>query len=367
MADRNSSKNLKKSIADRSNVFYWQTDRAVSPQEAGEIWADRHRYFDDDELLQKINQELSSKKIASIKPLYLSDQTNLGNVNSVRVATLENGEEIIIRNHPKRVPNGYFFAEALAAKKAKAAGLASFDTLAVHEYTLEDDFAFHVIEKLPGDAVRVWLEKHPEDEDKLVEEMGKTMAQIHKIEVAGFGPFDNQKAKAGKLEGIHATFEKAVIAGLDFNLEVLESEGIFTNEQVIGIKKLFTKNKLLDTKQAVLVHNDFADWNLLTDGKAITGILDWDECVAGDPVSDIACWSTFFEPARLKFFLKGYWQVATKKKDFEDKFELLRLRYTISKMTLRIRRYSWEPTDSIKKKIEIGRSHLGASLKYFGV
>ena len=81
--DRGTITSMKKqsiSIADRSNVFYWQTDRAVTPQEAGHIWADRHRYFTDEELLEKIN-------ISSIKPLDLSDQTNLGNVNSVRAVS----------------------------------------------------------------------------------------------------------------------------------------------------------------------------------------------------------------------------------------------------------------------------------------
>ncbi|HSW74893.1 MAG TPA: hypothetical protein VLG16_03415 [Candidatus Saccharimonadales bacterium] len=29
------------SITDRSNVFYWQTDRSVTPAETGAIWADR--------------------------------------------------------------------------------------------------------------------------------------------------------------------------------------------------------------------------------------------------------------------------------------------------------------------------------------
>jgi Ser/Thr protein kinase RdoA (MazF antagonist) len=117
----------------------------------------------------------------------------------------------------------------------------------------------------------------------------------------------------------------------------------------------------------VLVHNDFADWNLLTDGNDVTGILDWDECVAGDAVSDIACWSTFFEPERLQGFLDGYWQVAEKPADFDDKFELLRLRYVLSKMTLRIRRYSWEPSDFMKDKIETGKTHLAQSMEYFKI
>lgn len=355
-------------IADRQNVFYWQTDRAVDPAQAGHIWADRHRYFTDSELVGAVNNVLGEDKLTAIEPLDLEAQTNLGNVNSVRVGKLTSGKEVIIRCHPKGIKNGYFFAETEAAKKAKAAGMPSYDTLAVHDYEAGDDFAFQVIEKLSGTAIKKWLEQHPDDEAKLLPQIGKMMAGLHKIKVDCFGAFDNRKAKSGELVGLHSTFGEAVRAGLPFNLDVLTKENILTPEQAQAVTTLFDDtNPLLDVPQAVLVHNDFADWNLLTDGEDVTGILDWDECVGGDPASDIACWSTFFDPVRMKGFLDGYWQVAEKPADFDERFELLRLRYVVSKMTLRIRRYTWSPTDEVREKIEVGKIHLSQSPDHFGL
>lgn len=355
-------------IADRSDVFYWQTDRAIEPEDAGHIWADRHRYFTDDELVETVNTVLGDDKLTGIERLDLDAQTNLGNVNSVRVGMLASGKEVVIRCHPKGVRNGYFHAEATAAHRAKEAGLPSYDTLAVHDYEGGNDFAFHVLEKLSGTAIKKWLEAHPDDEAALLPQIGKMMARLHEIKVDGFGPFDNERAEEGELVGLHQTFAEAVRAGLPFNLDVLTKENLLTADQAAAITKLFgDDNPLLASTQAVLVHNDFADWNLLTDGKDVTGILDWDECVAGDAVSDIACWSTFFEPERMKGFLEGYWQVADKPADFEDKFELLRLRYVLSKMTLRIRRFTWSPTDEVREKIEIGKTHLAQSMEYFKI
>ena len=355
-------------IANRTDVFYWQTDRAVDPEQAGHIWADRHRYFTDDELLGAVNNVLGENKLATIEPLDLDAQTNLGNVNSVRVGELVSGKEVVIRCHPKGIKNGYFHAEAEAAKRAKEAGLPTYDTLAVHDYESGDDFAFQVIEKLSGTAIKKWLEQQPAEEGKLLPQIGKMIARPHQAPVDGLGAFYNAKAKTGELVGLHATFGEAVRAGLPFNLDVLTKESILTAEQSEAVTSLFSdENPLLDVPQAVLVHNDFADWNLLTDGEDVTGILDWDECVGGDPASDIACWSTFFEPERLQGFLNGYWQVAEKPSDFDERFELMRLRYFLSKMTLRIRRYSWEPTDFMKEKIEVGRVHLAQSLEHFGL
>lgn len=355
-------------IADRSDVFYWQTDRAVEPVQAGHIWADRHRYFTDRELVERVNGVIGDTKLSLIEPLDLDAQTNLGNVNSVRVGTLTSGKEVVIRSHPKGVKNGYFHAEAEASHRAKASGLPSYETLAVHDYERGDDFAFQVIEKLSGTAIKKWLEAHPEDEAKLLPQVGKMMARLHKVEVDGFGPFDNEKAKNGELVGVHSTLGEAVRAGLPFNLDVLVEQGILTTAQHEAIAELFTDNNpLLAIEKAVLVHNDLADWNLLTDGEDVTGVIDWDECVASDAVADIACWSTFFEPERLKAFLDGYWQIADKPDDFQARFELMRLRYVVSKMTLRTRRYTWDPSDFMKDKIETGKTHLAQSMSYFDI
>lgn len=128
---------------------------------------------------------------------------------------------------------------------------------------------------------------------------------------------------------------------------------------------LFENNDLLNLDNSVLIHNDFADWNLLTDGNTITGVIDWDECVAGNPIEEIACWSTFFEPTRIKPFLKGYFSVIPKYDNFDEIFQLMRLRYTISKMALRIKRYTYEQTPFLKSMIEKGEKHLEELIEIF--
>lgn len=359
---------INQKIADRSNVFYWQTDRAITPAEAGRIWIDRHGYFTDEDIKTAANKTLDGGQLVSVVPFDPAAQTNLGNINSVRIGKLSSGKAVVIRCHPRGIKNGYFHVESLAAQKALDAGLPAYRTFAIHDLEDEEDFAFQICQKLPGDTVKTWLSKHPEDEAQLVKDMGVRMAELHQISVTGFGPFNNDQAKMGKLVGMHKNFGQAVRAGLDFNLGVLAERNILTKQQARAIDKLMAAgNPLLNCEKPVLIHNDFADWNVMTDGTRVTGMIDWDECVAGDPVMDIACWSTFFEPERLGGMLAGYWSVAAKPDDFEEKFQLLRLRYTVSKMTLRVRRYEWTQTDDVKQRIEIGKKHLAVSLAYFGI
>ncbi len=345
-------------IGDRTECFYWQTDRKISAEEAAMIWKDRHSAITNEELLNKINSELKYDKLSYIKPFDENAQTSLGNVNSIRVGVLESGKEVIIRCHPKGVKNGYFYAESLASKVALENGLPAYKTYLIHELENEEDISYQVIEKLKGDTIQFCLKEHPEKEEHLVIEMGKTMARLHKIKVNGFGPFDNEQAKNGNLKGIHKSLKDSVNAGLEENLERLVTYNILTKEVADKIKILFADNELLNSDMSVLIHNDFADWNLLTDGNTITGIIDWDECVAGNPIGEIVCWSTFFDPERIKPFLKGYFSEIQIYDNFDEMFQLMRLRYTISKMALRIKRYTYEQTPFLKNLIEKGEKHL---------
>lgn len=352
-------------ISDRSDCFYWQTDRKISAEEASMIWKDRHSAIANEELLEKINTNLIEDKLSYIIPFDENAQTSLGNVNSIRVGVLESGKEVIIRCHPKGIRNGYFFVESLASKIALENGIPAYQTYCIHELENQSDISYQVIEKLAGDTIQFYLKEHPEKEEQLVIEMGKTMARLHKIKTNGFGPFDNEQAKNGNLKGIHKTLKDSINAGLEENLERLVKYNILTKEVADKMKSLFEDNELFHSDVSVLIHNDFADWNLLTDGNTITGVLDWDECVAGNPIEEIACWSTFFDPERIKPFLKGYFSETLKYDNFDEMFQLMRLRYTISKMALRIKRYTYEQTPFLKSMIEKGEKHLEELINIF--
>jgi len=351
-------------IVDRNDLFYWQADRKVSPEVAGTIWADRFANIDFNELKTIANKYLTDK-IVEINPASLNGTKN--GINIVRAATTESGREVIIRAHPRGIRNGYFFAESAAANAAIAAGLPTYHTYATHELTGPDDNAMQVIEKMPGTPLNEWLAANPSDEKKIAINAGKMMARLHKIQVSGYGPFDNDIAKSGQLKGLHKTFESAVNAALSSNLNFLSECGLLSEKQISAILELYTNNPLLISDRPILVHNDFADWNLLTMDGEISAIIDWDECIGGTPASDIASYSSFFEATRMESFLSGYFSVSDPIPDFDEKFQLLRLRYIIMKMTLRLRRYTFMQNEYFKYKIELGKKDLAVSLKYFGI
>lgn len=360
-------KEINNRICDRSDCFYWQTDRKISVEETALIWKDRHSAIKNEELFSKINNELVGDKLKYIQVFDENAQTSFGNVNSIRVGVLENNNTVVIRCHPKGLKNGYFYCESLASKLALDKGIPAYRTYLIHDLEYDDDVSYQVIEKLYGDTLSFYLRAYPEKEKHLVYEVGKMMAKLHKIKVNGFGPFDNDEAKKGILVGRFNSLSESINAGLEENLDRLVKYNVLSVGVSNKIKKIFCDNILLQNNLSVLIHNDFADWNLLTDGDTITGVLDWDECVGGHPVQEIACWSTFFEPERIVSFLDGYFSETLKYDNFDELFQLFRLRYTISKMALRIKRYMYEQTPFLKDLLEKGNKHLKELFLFFNL
>lgn len=358
---------INKRIVDRTDCFYWQTDRKISEEETAEIWRDRHSNIENEDLLNIVNNSLVTNKLKLIYPLDLNAQTSFGNINSIRVGVLDNGQEVVIRCHPRGVKNGYFHVESLAADIAIKNGIPSYKTYLIHDLDSDNDISLQVIEKMKGDTISLLVKDKPELEDKIVYNMGVVLAKINQIEVDGFGPFDNNEAKKGKLIGLHRNLRDSVLAGLGENLERLVKYKLISQSRANRIKQLFTNNPLLNETKSVLIHNDLAYWNALSDGENITAVLDWDECVGGTAVQELACWSLFFSPDKVSKVLEGYFSIHPKIGNFDDKFKLLQLRYTISKMALRLKRSSYDKSDFLISLINNGKKHLMNLLNIYGI
>jgi Ser/Thr protein kinase RdoA (MazF antagonist) len=92
-----------------------------------------------------------------------------------------------------------------------------------------------------------------------------------------------------------------------------------------------------DDHDARLLHGDLGSHNVLTDGTDITGLIDWEDCLAGDPVFDVASWATFQPEHRHPPFLEGYRSVRALPADFEARFWLYYLRVSLAKTVHRHR------------------------------
>lgn len=351
-------------LTNRQNCFYWQTDRDLSPENFEKIFLNRHQ-ISDAELIAILKRDISLFPTNSLKLIPADENVVKGNVNIVRKVII-NEKEYVVRMHPKGVKNGYFYVEKTALEIAQQHNLPVPEILEVHEAENEEDMDFVLMTSAPGVTMDVFLSKDKENEADLLQAAGIMMAKLHQITVEGFGCFDNEIAKnENKLTGFHKTNKEFIQTALDENLQRLIRLSVSTEADVKRMKNVMEKYSFEPLEGPVMVHNDFADWNLLTDGKAITGVLDWDECCGGDAVADLACWSMFFNLGRYDHFLTGYTSVHLLPQDYEKRFHYYRLRYAISKMALRAKRFLVDKSDFMRDKIEIGKKALIEELAWF--
>ncbi|MCA9371498.1 aminoglycoside phosphotransferase family protein [Candidatus Woesebacteria bacterium] len=358
-------------LSDRTNMFYWQTNRNISPQENKQLFLTRRKDFSKTLVKQAIAYGMQqyglSEKDAQV--VEMSGPIQLGNINNVVKATLQNGLEVIARVHPPQVKNGYFWVEKTAAANARKKGAASFSTYYIDDTRKRFAFDFMLLECLPGTAIKHMLPLEPAIITTLMKDLGAQCAKFHNVHPTDFGFMRNDIAKTkGELVGQYPTMRDHFYAALDDDLRFLVSEGLFSQKQEDAIRKICKNNEqLLQLQTSSLVHNDVADWNVLSDGTRITGIVDWDECCAGDPVMDFAQFSLFYDDTRMKPFIEGYRTISALPTHFDEKLALYRLRYLISKLHLRFKRSKVDSAPFLQTLIKHGMTVLEEVFHYYNI
>lgn len=348
-------------ISSRNHSFYWQTDRKISEIQIKHIFQDRHTFFDKENAVRAIENSLNKKVVSLIPPI------KSGSINSVVQAELDDSTQIIMRMHPNAVKNGYFWSEKAIAEHAKKAGVPTYTTLAIDDTKSSVPFDYMIISREPGNNMKNSGPYDAATDQMLIEDTGRLLALTHSVATQNYGFFDNGIAKkTGKLIGIHSTWIDHVFASLTDNLTYLESQSSITHEEHKNIERIFLENKkTIACESPRLIHNDLADWNELTDGKKITAFIDWDEAFSGDPVCDFAAYSVFFNDIRLANLKRGYETITKLPSDFEEKFHLYRLRYIISKMTLRTKRSVYDTSKLVKDLLVYSHNLLQTELKWY--
>jgi aminoglycoside phosphotransferase (APT) family kinase protein len=124
---------------------------------------------------------------------------------------------------------------------------------------------------------------------------------------------------------------------LDDHLRVCGDIGAVSLDESRRITALFHEASWLNSVEPRLLHGDLGSHNVFTDGATITALIDWEDCLSGDPLFDVAFWATFHPDRRHQAFLNGYQTVQPLPSDWERRFWLYYLRVSLSKTVLRHR------------------------------
>jgi len=347
-------------ISSRQHSFYWQSDRKISELQIKRIFLSRHSFFDEASAKAAVEYGMKKKVIELIPPI------QSGSINSVVKATLEDGVEVIMRMHPNGLKNGYFWAEKAVADAARSNGVPTYKTYFIDDSNAQFPFNYMIISCEAGGNMKQAGPFSPELDKILIEDTGRLLALTHQIKTKGYGFFNNTKAQTGELIGIHQQWKEHVYASFQDNLDYLVKMDVFKKNERTTIESIFKDHdSLIVCNSPRLVHNDLADWNQLTDGKKVTAFIDWDEAFSGDPICDFSTYSLFFEDARVNNLIHGYETITQLPVDFEAKFHLYRLRYIVSKLTLRTKRSVFDNSPFLIQFLKHSKEVLEKELIYY--
>lgn len=191
-----------------------------------------------------------------------------------------------------------------------------------------------------------------------IREVARHLKLIHQIEGAGFGLIDVSGMvlrNNWNFFGVHNSWRDYIFLNLPRHMDICQQAGLISPVEYAEIYGYFAGADWLDDVAPRLLHGDAGNHNIfIDDGKVV--LIDWEDCLLGDPLFDIAYWATFHPERRWGMFFNLYfdckWQPCSR-------FWLYYLRVALSKSVHRLRFGYVDRPDRPKASLRIQRGLAG--------
>jgi len=230
--------------------------------------------------------------------------------------------------------------EHIISQQLTKLGVPGPHVLAVDISRKQYPFDFQIQEVLPGYDLESGFGGTKEEYDRMSYALGKYIALYGQLSFDGFGLFDvNHIEKMSDLRGTKKTFYEFLTASLSDDLTHIVTGNLIdenVKEKILGIFE--TYKPVIQVDRGVLVHNDLADHNLMSNGTTITGVIDWENCCIADPVLDLASCPTWrTHHPRESQLLAGYQSITALPTHFTEKRLIYKLRTILWKTAYTLR------------------------------
>lgn len=283
------------------------------------------------------------RQVFGVEPLSLAPIDPPGTFHHLTRVGLADGRRVIVRVNA-RYREQADLALGVNAWAMARLGEHGLPSLAVHNVDIsrrDVPFEYEILDEAPGcelteynaDTVRLPL---------LLGRLGSLLARIHRIEVPGFGWVDIDPRAADPTaqpgQGLFDSWRDYLTTNLDAHVDRCRQIEVIDRFEARRILTILTTGfDSLEKSPSVLLHGDLSSRNIFTDGASITALIDWEDCLAGDPVFDLAFWATFQPEDRYPHLLGAYAAETALPADFDRRFWLYFLRISLSKTVQRHR------------------------------
>ncbi|MFO1448392.1 MAG: aminoglycoside phosphotransferase family protein [Opitutaceae bacterium] len=340
----------------RAGIYYWKCDRPAAFH--GTAATESRRSGPELEaLVRGVVTRYLGREPVSLRP-------GPGQGNHLTFVATDVGREYFVRIEDGPERDDYLAVESLVMQRLAAVGVPTPQLFDADVSRCEVPFAWQILAWVPQFDLNRHFKSGTLDAAAVAEQTGRLIAAWQDVVVEGFGPFDAGIAQtAGRLAGLHGTYANYFHTRLDAHLEFLAVRGFLGLDEVRAIRQEIDAHRgLLEFGHGVLVHKDLALWNLLGEPDRITAVIDWDDCVGGDPLDDLSLLACFHDGAFLARALTGYRSRRALPTDHRRRFWLHLLRNLLFKSVIRVGAGYFERSANF---FLIGAGGSGADLKTF--
>ena len=313
---------------DRSNIYYWKCDRAAAFHGTSD-------YEKDQSDITVALERVLSERFGS---LFSDLRSGLGQGDHRTFKAKLGGKDVFIRTEDGVERDDYLAVEAAATEKVAVLDVPVPRTLAYDCSRTCVPFAWQIIEFFPYGDLNSLVKRGELDWSAVAPQIGRAIAAWQEVRPDGFGLFSAERAKRGDgLKGLHGSFAEYYRLNLARHLNFLVDNAFIDSAYAARITEAIeARAKLLDLERGVLVHKDLAVWNILGTETEAKCYIDWDDCIAGDPMDDLSLMGVTAEGPETRLIVEAYGRARALPSDAEPRFWLCWLRNMIFKSVIRV-------------------------------
>jgi fructosamine-3-kinase len=342
----------------RRSIFYPKSDLKVADSVLSSLQeTKRAEAILNTQVIAERGEELFGERPSSVTPL-----PGQGTFHSLYKLRLHTVGDAILRTSVSTYPyrSFDFYIEAWVADRLRQEGLPVPSVYKVDISREKVSFDYQLSAEATGSTLKSFDIEGQKQEEHLLFELGSLLAKLHHVSTRKFGLLDIRCILDGReCEGLLQTWSEYVFLKLEDHLKTCFEIGAISLEDRKKIESIFEKMQpRLDCAEPALLHGDLSNSNVFSDGRCVTALVDWEDCLSGDPLFDIASWGTFIgNDERRELFLEGYRSARRLPDDFELKYWLYYLRVLLAK-TVHRHRFRYHDRIPASSRIERGLKEL---------
>ena len=287
----------------RRSIFYLKTDIALSDSRLRELQAEAaaaliSRQPEVERLATQLGWPGTATPLAA------------GSYHLVHRLDRRNGSPLAVRS----VIDGLFVQDrGLLLERSTAEWLSNTNHLvpATHAVGFRADgapFDYAVLSLASGLPLRDLGDPVLDEQPGILSAIGARLLQIHAVPASGAGLIDFDRLTGGPV-GVLERWSDYITLRLEDHITACIAANYVDERLAQRIREMFkAMGPALDQRPIRLLHGDPGTHNVCIDpeSRELTAFLDWEDALAGDPLFDVAMFSTFQPPRRMPPFMAGY-------------------------------------------------------------